>query len=695
VLAVDADTPEEAAQLEREYPELALAPRQDTPSGGAHFILRLPEGATPPKTRTRVQGRAVDVRGLGKAYLVAAPSKTRKGVYRWARPLVSPDALPVASSGLLTLVDPPKKAVAPAPTPRVPNVQEGDREHHYAQAALQAEYDAVVSAVPGSRNDILNTAAFNLGQLVGAGVLEQEEVEDALRSAAETCGLDPRETEATLKSGLEAGMEKPREIPEGRPPAPRTNTRATSTPTPPDLLQFNRTDYGAAERLHALYGHTFRHCGALGFLVWDGRRWVVDEGEAFMLRLAFKTTRELFSQASQLQDSDLRAGWVKHSLDRERSGALKAAVDLAKTIPGVAVEVAALDADPMLLNVENGTLDLRTGRLKPHDSRDLITKLAPVTFDPSAECPRWLEFQDTICAGKTDTIAFKQRAYGYSATGNTSEDCLFILHGLGANGKSTELSIISKLLGQYANIAQFDSFTVKKNEGVRDDLADLAGARCVSASEGESRRQLAEGLIKQLTGGDYIKARHLYGRQFQFKPAFKLWLATNHKPGIKGTDEGIWRRIKFIPYNVTIPPEKRDKRLREKLEGELSGILNWIVEGCRQWLEVGLMESPEVTAATKSYREESDVLAEFIGARCAIDPLYSESAAALYSAFEAWCRNNGEEPPSSTVFGKMLADRNYNSTVVRREGKPIRVRNGICLLEHSLAKGAEGGGVTG
>ncbi len=468
-------------------------------------------------------------------------------------------------------------------------------------------------------------------------------------------------------------------------PTPRRRAQEP-TPNAPDLTAFARTDYGNAERLHARYGHTFRYCGALGWLVWDGRRWRPDEDHTVMERLALETARELFNQAAGIADNDQRAGWVKHSLTCERSGALKNAVDLARTIPGVTVKADALDADLMRLNLLSGTLDLRTGRQEPHRPADLITKLAPVTYDAAAAAPVWTAFQRTICAADADLIAFKRRAFGYTLTGTTSEDVLFIAYGSGSNGKSTELETIGGILGDYGNTAQFETFAVKKSEGVRNDLADLMGARFVSASEGENRQRFAEGLVKQLTGGDVVKARFLHKEYFRFRPAFKLWLATNHKPVIRGTDHGIWRRVRLIPYAVTIAPEQRDKHLREKLERERSGILNWLLQGCREWLADGLGDAEAVLKATAEYRRESDALADFIEARCAIGEDLTANAGDLYRAYETWCGGTGEHPFSATLFGRMLTERGFGSSQTRLEGRVTKLRTGI-RLEEVVQKG--------
>jgi P4 family phage/plasmid primase-like protien len=481
------------------------------------------------------------------------------------------------------------------------------------------------------------------------------------------------------------------EAPPRRKSTPTTPDRQTRTPAgddqPPDLLGFPRTEYGNAERLRALHGHLVRYCAGLGWLVYDGARWKVDEGATVVRRLALETARELFTQAAKL-DGDQRQTWVTWALSCERAASIKNTAELARTLPGMTVEVSDLDADPMLLNVLNGTINLRTGELKTHDPRDLITKLAAVEHDPAAECPRWLEFQRTICADDDELIADKQKFYGYSLTGDTSEQCLFMLYGGGANGKSTELTTISKVSGDYGTVAEFGTFAVRKNEGPRDDIADLAGKRFVSASEGGPRQRLDEAMIKRLTGNDPIKARHLYGSHFTFRPAMKLFLASNYRPRIDGVDDAIWRRVILIPYEVTIPPEKRDKKLGEKLEAELSGILNWLLEGCRMWLKGSkLTEAGAVRQATKEYRADSDELGEFISARCVVDPLYSEGARELYSAYRRYCEDNGDEPVSNTVFGKMLSDRKFDRATERRGTKVVRVRKGICLTESVAERG--------
>ena len=693
VLALDCDDADQVGSLEARFPELAEAPAIDTPRGGRHWYLRTDGWRIPTRAKA---APGLDVRGFGRAYVAGPGSRIDGKSYAAVRPLVAPEALPVASKALREYLTP--EASAP-PARRPPDAKpSATRASGYARAAWDAELARVASAPEGNRNDTLNSAAFNLGQLVGAGHLDRDRTLAALVRAAGKAGLSDSEAAQTAKSGLSAGRKQPRHPPEREMTAGQALDRATTGYQPPvnqeksegkalpDLTKFRRSDYGNAERLFALYGHDLRHCTARGWLVWDGKRWHNDSDEKTLRRLALQTARQLFRQASRLE-GDQRDVWIRHSLACERRASLANAVELAKTLPGASVEVDELDSDPMLLNVENGTVDLRSGKLRPHSRSDLITKLAPVPYDPEAKCPQWLGFQRTICAGDSELIAFKQRAVGYSLTGSSAEQVLFIAYGAGANGKTTELHAIGQMLGDYATSAQFDTFAVKRNEAVRDDIADLAGARLVSASEGEGRHRLAEGLVKQLTGGDPVKARFLYRDYFAYRPQFKLWLATNYKPFIRGTTWAIWRRIRLIPYTVVIPDERQDKSLPAKLEGELAGILAWAVRGCLDWQRHGLGHAEAVTDATNAYRSESDTLGDFIAARCVVGEAYTELAGALYTAYREFAEQNGDEPVSSPAFGRLLTERGHGTSTARRGGKPVKVRGGLALAENAVREG--------
>jgi putative DNA primase/helicase len=278
---------------------------------------------------------------------------------------------------------------------------------------------------------------------------------------------------------------------------------------------------------------------------------------------------------------------------------------------GVAITHNALEVDPWRLTVMNGTLDLRTGEMGEHRREDLYTRFVPVEYDPVAECREWLVFLNRVLNGNEELIAFLQRAMGYSLTGSTGEQCLFFLHGSGANGKSTFLEILRALLGDYAVQADFATFLENRNDGPRNDIARLFGARVVTSSEVGEGKKVNESLVKSLTGTDRVAARFLYAEAFEFLPTFKLWLAANHKPVIRGTDTAIWRRIRLVPFTVEIPEGERDPELPNRLRAELPGILAWAVQGCLLWLESGLGVPDQVRAATDAYRRESDILGAF------------------------------------------------------------------------------------
>jgi putative DNA primase/helicase len=266
---------------------------------------------------------------------------------------------------------------------------------------------------------------------------------------------------------------------------------------------------------------------------------------------------------------------------------------------------------------------------------------------------------------------FLARAVGYSLTGLTIEQVFFLCHGVGSNGKTTFLEVLRHVLGDYAQTADFNSFLISKGQAIRNDLAKLQGARFVSATESEAGKRMAESVVKQLTGGDTICARFLYGEHFEFRPHFKLWLATNHKPHIVGTDEAIWRRIRLIPFTITIPKEQCDRGLAGKLKQEASGILNWGLTGLRDWQQRGLSEPEVVLAATAEYRESQDALGHFVATKCAVGPNCEERAGELYRAYKESTEASGEFRMSDRDFSSALVDRGFTKKRVgARAGKP-------------------------
>jgi putative DNA primase/helicase len=420
------------------------------------------------------------------------------------------------------------------------------------------------------------------------------------------------------------------------------------------------SDLGNAERFVAQHGDDLRYCPAWGtWLFWDGQRWRRDEtGEA--MRRAKETARNIYKEAADLTDSSARqatADWAKKS---ESEARLRAMIRLAETEPGITVTPDQFDTDPWLLNVANGTIDLRTGDLREHRREDLLTKLAPIEYDTSAQCPTWLAFLDRIFDGNTELIAFIQRAVGYSLTGDTSEQVLFLLHGTGANGKSTLLESLRAFLGDYAQATDFRTLQVQdRGSGPRPDLARMKGARFISAVEPDQGRQLSTATIKQLTGGDTIAPRGLYQDHTEFQITGKLWLAANHKPTIPDASHGTWRRIQLVPFSVTIPDYEQDKHLAEKLRAELTGVLVWAVQGCLAWQRDGLGVPPAVRGATDAYKAESDTAGRFLDERCYQGPVAKVASSKLYRAYMRWCHDNGEQPISQRELRQQLLQRGF------------------------------------
>lgn len=417
------------------------------------------------------------------------------------------------------------------------------------------------------------------------------------------------------------------------------------------------TDLGNSERLVDRFGHLLRYCHPWRcWLYFDGTRWVRDE-RGMAATFAKRTVRAMLQEAQGAGDKRYQE-LLAWALKSEGQGHLEAMVRLAESALPILPEQ--FDADAFLFNVQNGTLDLRTGLLRPHRADDYLLKLAPVVYDPAAPAPLWETFLARIMDGNEKLTGFLQRAAGYGLTGSSAEQCLFILHGGGANGKSTWLGAIQGVLGDYAMPAPPDLLMVKRGDGNHPtEVADLFRARFVSTIENEDGKRFSEALLKLLTGGDKLKARRLYENFWQFDPTHKFFLAANHKPVVRGQDHGIWRRIHLVPFEVTIPDREKDTTLAEKLKAERPGILRWLVEGCRAWQRDGLEPPDEVRAATRTYRAEMDVLADFLAERCIVKADAEVKAAALYTEFVAWSRGNGEHELSQKALGGRLRERGF------------------------------------
>ena len=592
--------------LEYEHGTLPVTATVSSGGGGLHFYFRYP--------KTKIGNRANVYPGIDfkadNGYVVAPPSNHASGnCYAWSGEIGEVAVMPDWLVNILT-EKPPASASG---SMNFGDIPEGGRNNTlFKMACLLRRI--------GMESDTILSVLLSHNQAKCNPPLGEEEVAGIAESA---CRYEP-EPESALY-----------------------------------------TDVTNAQWMVREFGDNLRYCTAWNkWLVWDGRRFKVDD-TLEIDRMAKETPRRMRVLAETIRDSREKEKLFAHSLRAESQNRLKAMVELAKSEPGIAVLPHELDRDAWLLNCENGTLDLRTGELKPHDRSHLLTKLAPVEYGGMAECPQWQAFLNKIMDDRADLVSFLQLAAGYSLTASTREQCMYFLYGVGANGKSTFLNTLAAMLGDYAGQTPTNTLMAKKNEGIPNDIARLKGLRFVQAAEAEMGKALAESLVKQMTGGDTLTGRFLHGEFFEFAPQFKLFLATNHKPVIRGTDDGIWRRIRLIPFEVTIPEADRDRDLPEKLKSELPGILRWAVEGCLAWQRDGMTLPTAVTAATAEYRSEMDTLAAFIGDECCVGPEQRIGSTELYQTYSEWCETMNERPLRQNLFGMRIKEQGYES---RRSG---------------------------
>jgi putative DNA primase/helicase len=366
------------------------------------------------------------------------------------------------------------------------------------------------------------------------------------------------------------------------------------------------TDDGNAIRFVNAYWDAVRYCHTWKkWLLFEGKRWKLDEGEA-VVGMARDVARTIRGEAASTTDRTAKRNLSKWTRSSQSSGRIAAMLRLARS--DLSIKPDDLDSDIWLLNCENGTVDLRTGELREHRREDYITKLCPDEFDPSAEAPRFERFLNEVFDDDQDTIGFVRRYAGLSASGSTKDRAFVILWGAGKNGKTTLLELLRTVLGDYAKDTPVETVMQKAYEGVGNDVATLKGSRFVTASESEKGKKLAVAKIKKLIGSDTVSARFLYRELFEFRPEMKLWIGTNHKPAIEETADGIWDRVHLVPFRVRFEGDGVDEDLGEKLQAEAAGVLAWIVRGCLEWQRDGLNPPSGVLSATERYREESDPL---------------------------------------------------------------------------------------
>jgi len=417
------------------------------------------------------------------------------------------------------------------------------------------------------------------------------------------------------------------------------------------------TDAGNAEffaqinRDDLRYDHRRRR-----WMVWRGHWWAEDtDGQA--QSWAKNTARMRAEGALRITDEDERAKQMAWALKSESHSKLEAMLRLAQSERPLADSGTEWDSDPWLLGVANGVIDLRTGILQEGRPGDRITLRSQINFDPLAQAPRWIQFLGEIFGGDESMIDYVQRAIGYSLTGDTREQCLFVDYGAGANGKSTFVDTLLFVLGGYGYNLPFSALELKAKASIPNDVAAIVGRRFITSIETNEGAALNEARIKALTGGDPITARFLYSEFFTFIPVAKFWLAVNHLPAIGDDSHGFWRRPRVIPFLQKFAGDSLDPQLAEKLRAEAAGILAWAVRGCLKWQKDGLGIPQTVRMATDEYRTENDPLDDFLTERCVLHPSAHIVAAALWEEYQLWAADNAERPLDRRAFTCRLQSR--------------------------------------
>lgn len=401
-------------------------------------------------------------------------------------------------------------------------------------------------------------------------------------------------------------------------------------------------DTGNADRFIDRYGNLYKYSYiANKFYIYDGMKWKIDDkGSIRKLidEMIESIKDEKIIHGDDVTEEEAREFFQKYYKKTRGTQAKKNIMnELMHRRPATPDD---FDRDDMLINVANGYIDLTSRELYKHDINKMFSQITNTDYTEKMQPAVWLDFLNDIFAGDQKVIRYIQKALGYSLTGSTREQIMFILFGKGRNGKSIFVEVISEILGDYSNNMQAKSLMVKKNDNVNTDIARLSKARFVTSSEPNEGFRFDEGLIKQLTGGDKVTARFLYAEEFEYTPKFKIWVSTNHKPIIRGTDDGIWRRLVLIPFDVQIPEEKVDKDLKYKLLREAPAILNWMAEGAYMWMQEGLAMPEKLKEAVQKYRNEMDTLGQFIEDCCKVDKNSSEKVSNLHQAYKTWSNDN-------------------------------------------------------
>ncbi|MCW2929890.1 MAG: primase [Actinomycetia bacterium] len=645
VFVLDVDTYAGGQQTlsgyERRNGELPPTRVHGTGRDGTHYFFLHPDFDIR-NSAGRVLGKGLDVKGEA-GLVVAPPSVSGYGAYT-LNPAHDIDPVPAPGWLLDLLRGYDKSQNGSALSGQAPSEATG-AARRYAEAALKAEAARMRDAPDGTRNETLNQCAFSLGTLGGAGLLSEDTAFAALREAAVAAGLGETEIRQTFRSGWRAGLQDPREI--------QWQSMRAEWPARP------RTEFGLADRMADWFGDSLRWCADLAtWMRYQNGVWhtdVKDAGEwhaQMMLRMLESTEALSYDDDPEFDRKDgvtevpsARARFLEWLSKQQTRKAVSSAARLATGVPLMRMSQSSFDADPGVLNVRNGVIELATGRLRPHDPEYRMTLQAAASYDPGARCPQWEEFLERVQPDPA-IRAYLQRVAGYCATGLTTEQVFFLLTGSGANGKSVFQNVLLHILGSYGQTVPVDTLMASSVDGrIPNDVARMSGKRMMAASETKAGKSLDEARMKQLTGGDTVAARHMRAEWFEFEVVGKIWLTSNHLPRLSD-DAATWRRIHLITWDVVIPEEERDGFLQQRLIAEESaGILRWLADGARAWYADGLQPPQAVFDARAAYQKDEDVVGQFVNECCdVVDPVkgaLGRDVRSIYHAYKAWATDQG------------------------------------------------------
>jgi len=664
-------------KLERKYGPLPKTVTVITPGGGLHLYFYA-RGAEIGNSAGKL-GTNIDVRGSGGFAVCAGSIHPNGGVYRYAKGK-APGEVDIAPLPAWVV----KKLKTTKLTGSAPVVVLTDKQtargKKYAERALELEAQRVRNAPAHQRNDTLNRAAFRIGQFQAHGVLAGGKVIAELGEAASACGLAASEITSTIESGIAAGRKQPRALPvtmksDKKSPIVDDTPKTKGGKLTAVLARLGETDAHNAERFIKRHAHRVLWTPGLGWLVYDDHRWVPDTHNK-RLKLATKAMKAIKEEAPLLSGGREKEQRIEFSDQSLNKGAIDRMLALAQ--PDVAVDDSKLDSDPYLLNVRNGTVDLRTGSLEKHDPADLITRICWVSYKRKAECTRFKRFLRYACDGNKDMAKFLKKAVGYTLTGSVTEQVLFFIYGPHSTGKSTFVNLIRNILGDFGIHTPTKTLLVKQYDNdIPVDIARMKGARMVTALENNPNQQLDEAKIKGMTGGDKLTARFMRQNLFEFDPEFKLWIAINDLPRVRATDDAIWRRIIVLPFKSQVIGDAVNKNLPDKLRKEASGILAWAVRGALLWAKEGLADKSLFDIEKDRWRDQSDTVGRFFNECCQIaEPTELVQASVIFARYTQWCTTNAEKPSSIAVFKARLIELN----VTPGRNKKIRGWKGIKLV---------------